>query len=199
MTDFCILVLSSYDVIVSMDWLALHSPMGVHWLHKWMVISYHNSSVLLHGIYATLQPGSVIEVSMVDAVTPSFKDFGLPEQLLSLLAEFVEVFEAPTSIPPLRACDHAIPLVPGAAPVHVRPYRYPPAIKNGIERQILVMLQAGLTQPSNRPISSSMLLVKKDNPWLVCVDFYHLNAIIVKLVFPIPVIKELLDELSQAS
>jgi hypothetical protein len=53
-----------------------------------MVIFYHNSSILLHGISVTLQPGSMVEVLVVDVVIPSFQDFGLPEQLVSLLAEF---------------------------------------------------------------------------------------------------------------
>jgi hypothetical protein len=66
LTDFRILDLSSYDMIVGMDWLAMHSPMRIHWLQNWMVISYHNSSALLHGLSAVLLPGSVVEVTAVD-------------------------------------------------------------------------------------------------------------------------------------
>jgi len=39
-TDFRVLQLTSYDLIVAMDWLKQFSPMQVHWLQKWMMIPY---------------------------------------------------------------------------------------------------------------------------------------------------------------
>jgi hypothetical protein len=50
-----------------------------------------------------------------------------------LLDQFSVIFSVPTSLPPVRKCDHSIPLVPGARPVSIRPYRYPPALKDEIE------------------------------------------------------------------
>ena len=43
----------------------------------------------------------------------------------------------------------------------VRPYSYPTAVKDEIERQVTDMLKSGIIQPSNNPFSSSVLLVKK--------------------------------------
>jgi hypothetical protein len=60
----------------------------------------------------------------------------VPPEIQSLLEEFSVMFAVPTELPPPRACDHSIPLVDGAAPVSVRPYRFAPTIKDEIERQI---------------------------------------------------------------
>ena len=50
-----------------------------------------------------------------------------------LLEEFSDLFQPPTSLPPSHACNHEIPLLPGAQPIFIRPYRYPPKFKDEIE------------------------------------------------------------------
>lgn len=110
------------------------------------------------------------------------------------------MFAPPQGYSPERAFAHEIPLVPGAVPVNVPPYRYPPVVKDEIERQISEMLSTGIVQPNQSPFSSSVRLVKKkDGTYRFCVDFRHLNTITVKAKYPMPVIEELLDELHGAS
>ena len=93
-----------------------------------------------------------------------------------------------------------IPLLPGARPVQMRPYRYAPALKTEIENQVAEMLHSGIIQPSKSAFSSSVILVKKkDQTYRFCVDYRHLNALTVKTKFPVPVIDEFLDELHGAS
>jgi hypothetical protein len=107
------------------------------------------------------------------------------------------VFFHPIRATPGRACDHKVPLIPGTSPIQSRPYRYAPSLKDEIENQVADMLEAGLIQPSTGSFSSPVHLVKKkDNMWQFCIDYKALNAITMKSKFPLPVIDELMDELS---
>lgn len=107
------------------------------------------------------------------------------------------MFAEPTTLPPRREADHQIPLLPGAQPVSVRPYRYSPTQKTEIENQVKQMLQNGIIRISSSPFASLVLLVKKkDGTWHFCVDYRHLNAITVKNKHPLPIVDKLLDELA---
>ena len=195
-----VLPLSQYDLIVGMDWLAAHSPMEIDWRYKWMTITYGGTQMHLQGQLDSLLVGAVLQITTVKAEGLGASSSSAPPELATLLSEFKDVFDPPQGYPPARHCDHEIPLVAGATPVQVRPYRYPPAVKTEIEHQVAEMLNSGLIQPSSSPFSSAVLLVKKkDGSFRFCVDFRQLNAITAKCKYPVPVIEELLDELQGAS
>jgi hypothetical protein len=160
-TDAKVLPLAHYDMVVGMDWLSQYSLMQVDWAQKWLVIPYEGAFRALQGELHSLPPGSIVQVNTVTDENSNSATSDRPPAIAQLLQEFQSVFEPPQGYPPERAFAHDIPLIPGATPVNVRPYRYPPAVKDEIERQITEMLNSGIVQRSQSPFSSSVLLVKK--------------------------------------
>jgi hypothetical protein len=113
-----------------------------------------------------------------------------------LLDAYTDIFVMPQGLPPPRRHDHRIRLLPGTAPVAVRPYHYPQLLKDELERQCDDMLQQGIIRECTSAFTSPGLLVKKlDGTWRFCIDYRELNEKTVKDKFPIPVVDELLDEL----
>lgn len=200
-SDLKVLPLSHFDLILGMDWLESFSPMKVHWKAKWMMIPYMDSSVVIQGLLPSDPEELVVQVC---AMSTSDNSVVSPPSLLpeiaALISEFSSLFEPVSGLPPSRHCDHEIPLIPRAKPVYIRPYRYPPTLKDEIEKQVQEMLEKGIIQPSASPFSSPMQLVKKkDDSWRPCVDYRHLNALTVRGKFPIPIFDELVDELAGAT
>jgi hypothetical protein len=199
-SELRVLPLAAYDVIIGMDWLEQHSPMKVHWKEKWLEIPYHGQTIVLRGEAPPPADQVLLQICFATDDGPIESSVSLlPEEIQSLVSQFSSLFEEPSSLPPSRPCDHVIPLILGARPVNVRPYHYPPALKDEIEKQIAEMLAKGLIQHSSSLFSSPVLLVKKDNSYRFCVDFRHLNALTLKSKYPVSIFDQLMDELAGAS
>lgn len=125
----------------------------------------------------------------------------VPEIIGELLTQYNEVFGEPKGLPPSKRQDHIIPLhkislKKGSVLTFQRLHRIPYTHKAEIERQVKEILSASVIQHSNSPFASPVLLVlKKDETWRLYIGYRRLNNMTVKNKFPIPVIKELLNEL----
>lgn len=160
-SDISFLPLPYYDMVVGMDWLESFSPMRVDWAQKWLIIPYQGSSVLLQGNTPRVPADTVIELLFMESTSSVGSSPDNHPAIQALLQQFNSVFAEPQGLPPSRDCDHVIPLVEGAQPVSVKPYRYPPALKDEIEKQVQEMLHQGVIQKSNCSFASPVLLVKK--------------------------------------
>ena len=209
-SEMRVLDLGAYDAILGYDWLQPHSPMSCHWEARTISFMHNGKSVTLQGVQPpeaqvtavssdTLlkwtKGNDIWAYALVDYV-PADTAPAPPPAIQQLLSKYQDVFAAPHTLPPSRRYDHTIPLIPGAVPVNARPYRYSPAHKDEIEKQVRQLLESGLITHSNSPFASPVLLVqKKDGTWRFCVDYRRLNALTIKDRFPMPVIQEILDEL----
>jgi hypothetical protein len=120
--------------------------------------------------------------------------------LQSIISKNQAIFSTPQGLPPSRGVhDQSIPLVPRTLLPNVFPYRHPFSQKNEIEKIVQELLQVGVICPSTIPYFSPVVMVlKKEGTWHMCPDFHALNKLTIKDKFLIPVIDDLLDELSGA-
>jgi len=178
--------LAGYDLVLGTQCLAALGPVLWDFGAQTMTFQRHGRTVCWAGVPSTGEL-SLGTVTASDSL------------LVELLDSFGDVFAEPSRLPPKRAHDHRITLKTGAQPVAVRPYRYPAAHKDELERQCAAMIAQGIVRRSDSPFSSPVILVKKpDGSWRFCIDYRALNALTVKDAFPIPVVDELLDELHGA-
>ena len=80
-----------------------------------------------------------------------------------VVCDFPDVFpdELP-GLPPKRAVDFAIELMPGTTPISRRPYRMPPNELVELKNQLKELLDKGFIQPSTSEWGCPALFVKKD-------------------------------------
>ena len=85
-----------------------------------------------------------------------------------------------------------------AKPQQCRPRRMPFAVRSEVARQLKVMQESHVIQPSTSPWASPVVLVrKKDGSHRFCIDYRRLNAVTKSDIYPLPRIDDLLDQLGR--
>jgi hypothetical protein len=103
--------------------------------------------------------------STVTSAKPS-----LPADIQALVDNFATLFLPPTGLPPKRASEHTIPLLPGAQPFRLRTYRYNSAQKDEIERQVQQLLANGWIRESNYHVGSVSVT---NNTTIIFRNYYY--------------------------
>lgn len=215
-STFQVLPLNTYDIILGIDWMYAVSPVTLDLPLRLLTVKNKGRLVQLsdHTVppeKCMLEPedmskllsksvlGYIIQIHSLDSDHMTTAE-AIPPEIEQILHEFQAVLVEPTGLPPNRDCDHAIPLVDGAQPPNLRPYRVPHMQKDAMEEIILKMLKKAEIRVSLSPYSSPAVMVRKrDGSWRLCVDYRLLNSITIKNKFPMPVIEDLLDELQGAT
>ena len=86
-----------------------------------------------------------------------------------------------------------------AAPKRQRGYKHSPVAKKEIERQTQEMLENGIIEPSQSMWSAPCILVKKKSGEMrLCIDFRQLNSVTKEISFPLPLMTDVFDAMSQS-
>jgi hypothetical protein len=200
------------DIVLGADWLGTLGPILMDFKELTMQFDQEGQKyniqcitvsspeiISFHCMEKLLKKGHSGVISQLHAIqeteTPS-----VPQDLQSILSKHQVVFSTPQGLPPSRGVhDHSILLIPRSLPPNIRPYHHPFTQKNEIEKMVQELLNTGIIRPSTSPYSSPMVMVlKKEGSWRMCHDFHTLKKLTIKDKFPIPIIYELLDELSGA-
>nr|GEU64174.1 putative reverse transcriptase domain-containing protein [Tanacetum cinerariifolium] len=112
------------------------------------------------------------------------KDVSEGKQLedVPVVQDYPEVFSKDLpGLPPARAVEFHIDLIPGAAPVGRAPYRLAPSEMKELSGQLQELFEKGFIRPSSSPWGAPVLFVKKkDGLFRMCIDYRELNKLTVK-------------------
>jgi len=146
--DFRLLRLGGCDMVLGMDWVDQFAPIQLH--TRPLGISFHKDGkkVFFKGLTKRVMSKAAIgkqvkkwhkegvQGFLVQCITLTSDVYEWEPQLYHttsqnpypelphLLQEFHDLFQEPSSLLPKRTLDHTIPLIPGAKPINIGPYRY---------------------------------------------------------------------------
>src|SRR6266508_4593519 len=177
------------DLILGVDWMNQHGA----------VIDTSTRTIILNA------PDSAwrITVSLPEHPAPPGSVCALemdPLEEIPVVNEYLDVFpEELPGLPPVRAMEFSIELLPGTAPVFRRPYRMSQNDLAEMKVQLQELLDKGFIRPSSLSWGCPAMFVdKKDQTKRLVVDYGPLNEVTVENKYPLPDINILFDQLAGA-
>nr|GEZ25596.1 putative reverse transcriptase domain-containing protein [Tanacetum cinerariifolium] len=208
--------LSSFDVIIGMDWLKTYHavivcdekivrvPFGNETLIIWCNRS--NNGTHLNIISCTKTRKYLLKgypVFLANITTKTIKDMSEEKRLenVPIVRHFSEVFPKDLpGLPPTRQVEFQIDLIPGVAPLARAPYRLALSEMKELLDQLQELSKKGFIRPSSSPWGAPVLFVKKkDGSFRMCIDYQELNKLTVKNCYLLSRINDLFDQLQGSS
>ena len=121
------------------------------------------------------------------------------KQIANLLGKYGNIFSKDENdLGRTGIIKHKI-LVDNAKPIKQPLRRVPVHMQDEVNKQLDLMLENDIIQPSASPWASAIVLVKKkDGSRRFCIDYRRLNDVTIKDAYPLPRIDESLDQLAGA-
>ncbi|GIY15098.1 retrovirus-related Pol polyprotein from transposon 17.6 [Caerostris extrusa] len=137
------------------------------------------------------------EINWENSINLSHLNPSERSDVISLLNKYNSVFAQELS--DLGECSiiqHEIHLTDNI-PTRQKPYRVPYNLKAEMKKQINILLDAGIIQPSTSSYAAPVLLAKKsDGSFRLVADLRKLNSKTIPDNFPLPNLNEMIDMLS---
>ncbi|GJR34836.1 putative reverse transcriptase domain-containing protein [Tanacetum coccineum] len=212
-TDLMPVELSSFDVIIGMDWLTKYHAVVVC-DEKLIRVPFGNEILIFHGDESNnghesrlniisciktqkyLLKGCHVFLEHITAKKAEDKSEEKRLEDVPIVRDFPKVFpEDLSGIPPARQVEFQIDLVPGAARVARAPYRLAPSEMKELSDQLQELSDKGFIRPSSSPWGAPVLFVKKrDGSFWMCIDYLEMNELTVKNRDPLLRIDNLFDQ-----
>ncbi|GKE47806.1 putative reverse transcriptase domain-containing protein, partial [Tanacetum coccineum] len=204
--------LGSFDAIIGMDWLVKYQAIIVC-AEKIVRIPWGNETLIVHGdgsnrgheahlhiiSYTKTQEYMLkgCPIFLAHVTTKGTEDKSKEKRLedVPIVWDFPDVFpEDLPGLPPTRQVEFQIDLIPGAAPVARAPYRLAPSEMKELSEQLKELSDKGFIRPSSSTWGAPVLFVKKkDRSFRMCIDYWELNKLTMKNLYPLPRIDDLFD------
>jgi hypothetical protein len=189
LANLIILDSKGIDIILGMDWLRKYDRVI---LCAKRVIRLTKEDCTVLEFNATMQADQANLLNQVQ---------GTSLEEIRVVQEYPDVFlEELPSMPPDRDIEFIIELLHGTPPISKRPYRMPGNELADLKKQIAELQSKGLIYPSLSLWGAPVLFIeKKDRTQQMCVDYRFLNEVILKNKYPLPRIRDLFDQMKEAS
>ena len=205
--DLIVLGIHDFDIVLGMDWLSKHRATLDCYKKEVRLVRPEESGVIFQGIRREIAP------SLINAITASKmlqkgcqgylafvvdrRQEGARLEDIPIVKEFLDVFlDDISGLPPDRAIEFVIELIPGTKPISIPPYRMAPIELKKLKAQLEELLNKGFIRPSISPWGAPVLFIKKkDGSLRLCIDYRQLNRVAIRNQYPLPRIDELFDQL----
>ncbi|GJX89210.1 putative reverse transcriptase domain-containing protein [Tanacetum coccineum] len=194
--------LSSFDVIIDMDWLVNHHAV-IMCDEKIVRIPYEDEVLIVQGDISGkgkklklsilsctktqkyIKKGCSVFLAHVTKKETEDKSEEKRLEYVPTVQDFPEVFLKELSgFPPTLQVEFQIDLVPDATPVARAPHRLAPSALQELSTQLQELYDKGFIRPSSSPWGASFFFVKKkDGSFWMCIDYRELNKLTVKNCF----------------
>ena len=155
------------------------------------ILDLKNNVLQWYGRKWEIQQNSVSGFESIGPITPQTGNANID----ALIRENADLFSAKGEKP--GRCDlEALTIETHCRPICQKAYRTPLSKRKLVEDSIAEMLDHDIIEPSSSAWASPITLVpKRDNSTRFCIDYRKLNAETEKNAYPIPLIRDLLDEM----
>ncbi|XP_076944279.1 uncharacterized protein LOC143614842 [Bidens hawaiensis] len=139
--DMLIIPLSSYDVVLGIQWLQTLND--ITWNFKELTMKF---TIDQHNF--ELKVSNPRDSDLLNQHQPTVIGSSDQVALNALLNKFDDVFAIPKGLPPNRPCDHKIRLKDANVNLNLKPYRHPSAQKDVIEQMTQELIDSGVVRNS---------------------------------------------------